>query len=103
MATGIIANHPMPEPQQIQIKATDEVLRGIYANALQISHTKDEVVFDFLSLFPPQGNLVSRVVTSPSHAKQILAALEDNLKKYEAQHGKLTASTAPAQDFGFSK
>lgn len=93
----------MNQPQQIQIKATDEVLRGTYANALQISHTKDEVVFDFLSLFPPQGHLVSRVIASPSHAKQILAALEDNLKKYEAQHGKLTASAAPKQDFGFSK
>lgn len=93
----------MNAPQQIQIKATDDVLRGTYANALQVSHTKDEVVFDFLSIFPPQGHLVSRVIVSPSHAKQILAALEDNLKKYEAQHGKLTATPAPSQDFGFSK
>lgn len=93
----------MTQPQQIQIKASDDVLRGTYANALQISHTKDEVVFDFLSLFPPQGHLVSRVIVSPSHAKQILAALEDNLKKYEAQHGKLTAAVAFKQDFGFSK
>jgi hypothetical protein len=93
----------MADTQQIQIKATDEVLRGTYANALQISHTKDEVVFDFLSLFPPQGNLVSRIVTSPSHAKQILAALTDNLKKYESQFGQVTASTAPTKEFGFTK
>lgn len=93
----------MNSPQQIQIKATDEVLRGTYANALQISHTKDEVVFDFLSIFPPQGHLVSRVLTSPSHAKQILTALEDNLNKYEAQYGKLTVSNTPPQEFGFSK
>lgn len=91
------------QPTQINIKADDVQLRGKYANALQISHTKDEVVFNFLSMFPPQAQLVSRVITSPSHAKQILAALEDNLKKYEAQHGKLTASAAPSQDFGFSK
>ncbi len=94
----------MPQQsQQIQIKAPDEVLRGTYANALQISHTKDEFVFDFLSLFPPQGNLVSRVVTSPAHAKQIVAALADNIKKYEAQFGQLTASEAPVKDFGFTK
>ena len=93
----------MPEPQQIQIKASDDVLRGTYANALQITHTKDEIVFDFLSLFPPQGNLVSRIVTSPAHAKQILAALNDNIKKYEAQFGQLTASEAPKNDFGFTK
>lgn len=92
----------MNQPHQIQIKATDEVLRGAYANALQISHTKDEVVFDFLTLLPPHGQLVSRILTSPSHAKRILAALTDNIKKYEAQHGPLTASAAPAGDFGFS-
>lgn len=92
----------MNQPQQIQIKASDDVLRGIYANALQISHTKDEVIFDFLSIVPPQGHLVSRVLTSPGHAKQILKALEDNLKKYEAQYGKLTPTETPKQDFGFS-
>lgn len=92
----------MAEPQQLQIKVTDETLRGTFANALQISHTKDEVVFDFMSLFPPQPMLVSRIITTPAHAKQILAALNDNLQKYEAQHGPLTASPAPAKEFGFT-
>ncbi len=92
----------MPDqPQQLQIKATDDVLRGTYANALQISHTKDEVIFDFLSIVPPQGQLVSRIITSPSHAKQIVAALSENLKKYEAQFGALTASEPPVKEFGF--
>lgn len=93
----------MTQPQQIQIKADDAVLTGKYANALQISHTKDEVVFDFLSLFPPSGHLVSRIITSPAHAKQILAALTDNLKKYETQFGAVTASAAPTKEFGFTK
>lgn len=93
----------MNQPQQIQIKADDATMKGVYANALQISHTKDEVVFDFMALFPPQGHLVSRVLTSPSHAKQIAAALADNLKKYEAQFGPLTPSVAPTSEFGFSK
>lgn len=91
----------MPE-QQIQLKATDDVLRGQYANAVQISHTKEEVVFDFLSLMPPQGQLVSRVIVSPGHAKRFLAALQDNLGKYEKQFGPLTAEPAPKQDFGFT-
>lgn len=94
----------MEQPsQQIQIKAEDHILRGRYANALQISHTKDEVVFDFLTLFPPQGHLVSRVVTTPAHAKQILAALTENIAKYEKQFGPLTAAEAPKNDFGFTK
>lgn len=97
-----IIDNSMAQEQQIQIKASDDVLRGTYANALQISHTKNEMVFDFLSLFPPQGHLVSRVVTSPEHAKQILAALQENVAKYEKQFGALTAATAPTQEFGFS-
>lgn len=92
----------MAQPQQIQLKATDELLRGVYANALQISHTKDEIIFDFLSFMPPQAQLVSRVITSPAHAKQILGALADNLKKYEAQFGQLQASNPPTGDFGFA-
>ncbi|MBI5467383.1 MAG: DUF3467 domain-containing protein [Candidatus Kerfeldbacteria bacterium] len=91
----------MAQPQQVQIKATDDILRGMYTNALQISHTKDEVIFDFLSFMPPQAQLVSRVVTSPGHAKQILAALTDNLKKYEQQFGRLEATQPPSGDFGF--
>ena len=92
----------MNQPNQIQVKASDEILRGHYANALQISHTKDEVIFDFLSLVPPQGQLVSRVITSPSHAKQILVALTSNIKLYETQYGALTASPVQAKEFGFS-
>ncbi len=88
--------------QQIQLKTTDEALQGRYANAIQISHTKEEVVFDFLSLMPPQGQLVSRVIVSPGHAKRFLVALQDNLGKYEKQFGPLAAEPAPKQDFGFT-
>ena len=90
-----------PAQQQIQVKATDQVLAGVYSNAMQVTHTKDEVVLDFLNIVPPQGQLLSRVITSPSHAKRILAALTDNLKRYEAQFGKIEAAAAPTQDFGF--
>jgi len=93
---------PNQPTNQMQIKASDEILRGVYSNALQISHSRTEVIFDFLSLTPPQGQLVSRVITSPAHAKQILAALGENLKKYESQHGAITAAEAPSGDFGFS-
>lgn len=89
-------------PQQIQVKANDEVLKGSYANIAQISHTKEEVIFDFLNVIPPQGQLVSRVITSPGHAKRIMKALEENIKKYEAQFGPLTVADAPKADFGFS-
>lgn len=92
----------MPPNQTLQIKAHDDILKGAYANMVQISHTKEEVIFDFINVIPPQGQLVSRVVTSPGHAKRILAALQDNIKKYEAGFGPIAPAEGPKGDFGFT-
>ncbi len=77
------------QPQQIQIKASDEDLKGKYANNAQIMHTKEEFVLDFLNIFPPTGTLNSRVILSPSHFKRMIGAMNDNLKKYEDKFGKI--------------
>ncbi len=103
MAALAITGKSMNQPQQqMQIKATDEALRGQYSNAMQVTHTQQEVVLDFFNLLPPQGQLLSRIITSPAHAKQIVTALAENLKKYEQQFGAITAAPAPSSDFGFS-
>jgi hypothetical protein len=92
---------PNPQPQQIQVKITDEVLKGIYANLAQVAHTKEEFVVDFLSMMPPQGIVAARVYMSPSHTKRLAAALLDNVKKYEEQFGKIEEGTATAPEIGF--
>lgn len=96
----------MPQEQkQIQIRASDEVLRGVYANAMQVVHTKEEFMIDFLNLYPHQGLGIvnARVLTSPGHAKRIVAALADNIKKYEAQYGAIETAQEPAEgkEMGF--
>ncbi|MGB0757100.1 MAG: DUF3467 domain-containing protein [Patescibacteria group bacterium] len=77
--------------QQIQIKATDEQLKGGYSNAVQVTHSKEEFVLDFMNIFPWQklGLLIGRILLSPSHAKRLAAALQDNVKRYEEQHGEI--------------
>lgn len=93
----------MEQPQpQLQIKATDQVLAGIYSNAMQVTHTKEDVILDFLFLALPQGQLLSRVITSPGHAKRVLSALTENLKRYEAQFGPIVAASPPPENFGFA-
>ena len=82
------------EATSIQIIAGDEDLKGRYANLMSVSHTGEEFVLDFFSVTPSssgaaRGTLVSRVVTSPPHFKRIVAALADNLHKYEAQFGEI--------------
>jgi hypothetical protein len=88
------------KPQQVQIKATDEKLKGEYSNLAQIMHTKEEFVIDFLNVFPPTGTLNARIIVSPGHFKRMMKAMEENMKKYEANFGKVEESEAP-QGIGF--
>jgi hypothetical protein len=92
----------MNQPQQIQIKATDEKLKGEYSNVMQILHTKEEFVLDFLNIFPPTGTLNSRVILSPGHFKRMVKAMNENLEKYEKQFSKIEESKEPeAKPIGF--
>lgn len=91
------------KPKPIQIKSTDEVLQGVYSNMAQVMHTQEEFVMDFLNVFPPAGTLNSRVIVSPGHMKRIVAALTDNLAKYETQFGVVKPSEAPTTNpIGFT-
>ncbi len=78
-----------PQSNEIQIKAQDSELKGSYSNAVQVTHNKEEFILDFMNIFPWQklGLLISRIILSPSHAKRLAGALQENVKKYEEQHG----------------
>jgi hypothetical protein len=87
--------------QQLQVKVSDETLKGIYANMVQIAHTGEEFVLDFMNIFPPAGVLSARIFVSPAHMKRMIAALQENLKRYEEQYGKVEASPEPDHKYGF--
>lgn len=87
--------------EQIQIKTTDEKVKGEYANLMQVLHTKEEFVLDFLNVFPPTGTLNARIIVSPSHFKRMIAAMGENLKKYEDQFGNVEPSQGPSSKIGF--
>jgi hypothetical protein len=95
-------NQPNPNQKQIQIKISDEVLKGNYANAMQISHTKEEFLLDFMNLYPQNGAGIvnSRVIMSPGHLKRAISAMQENLSKYEEQFGKIEEATSP-EGIGF--
>lgn len=89
------------DQQQIQVKATDEMLQGQYANMVQVGHSGEEFVLDFMNVLPPTGQLVSRVIVSPSHFKRLAAAMQDNLNQYEEQFGTISLAVVPDQKIGF--
>jgi len=81
---------------KIEVQLDPEVLKGVYANVTNIGHTQEEFLLDFLMIQhqpAPFGKLVSRIVVSPAHARRLLSALQDNIRKYEENYGKLEIST----------
>jgi len=91
-----MAEQNNPPQGGMQIKATDEILKGVYANMVQIAHTPEEFVMDFMNIFPPTGILASRIIVSPGHMKRIVAALAENVKRYEQQFGPVKETAAQA-------
>ena len=83
-------------PKGLEVKISDDELKGRYSNLLRISHTREEFVLDFINLLPPQGVVTARFLTSPGHLKRIIRALSANLDQYEKTFG--TISEAPEPD-----
>lgn len=94
---------PQNQSQPLQVKAKDDDLKGAYSNLIQITHMKEEFVFDFFFSAPPQGILINRIVVSPGHAKRIAAALTDAVKKYEEKFGNIVINEEPQNQIGFVK
>ncbi len=85
-------NHDEPQTeQQLQIHMPPEVQRGVYANQMMVAHTQEEFVLDFMLATPPAGVVNARVLVSPSHAKRIVAALQENIARYESMFGEIKA------------
>ena len=84
------------QSMQIQIKAEEATQAGLYSNFARIAHSPEEFTFDFIFVQqnPPYGKLQSRIIVTPSHAKRFLAALEENVKKYESAHGEIRIPSA---------
>lgn len=94
-----------PPKQQVQIKADEKELLGQYSNLVVVHHNAEEFTLNFIYLFPtvPQGKLVASMIVSPTHAKRLMRALEENMARYEAQFGAIREGpeSGPAPNVGF--
>lgn len=75
--------------QQLNIELTEEMADGQYANLAIITHSFAEFVFDFVNVMPnvPKAKVKSRIIMTPHHAKRLMKALVDNVKRFEAANG----------------
>lgn len=76
---------------QLQIELKDEVAQGTYANLAVITHSSSEFILDFIRVMPglPKADVKSRVILTPEHAKRLMRALMDNVRKYESAFGPI--------------
>ena len=85
----------MADEHELHIKIPEDILRGVYANQMVVRHGREEFVIDFINVCPPEGIVNARVIVSPGHLKRMVAALGENLARYEQRFGAVTISEAP--------
>ena len=82
-------------PRKLSVKFSERALAGTYANQMVVRHSREEFVIDFINVCPPEGIVNARVIVSPGHLKRMVAALGENLARYEQRFGAVTVSEAP--------
>ena len=76
---------------QINIELPEEIADGEYSNLAIITHSNQEFVIDFVRLAPgvPKAKVKSRIILTPQHAKRLMMALSENVRKFEQMHGEI--------------
>lgn len=92
-------------PRTVNIEIGDKEWEGVYSNFVIITHSTSEFVLDFARMLPgaQKAKVFSRIIMTPQHAKALLATLEQNVKRFEGEHGeiKLTPNDLTRGPIGF--
>ncbi len=95
-----------PTGQQINIELGEKEGEGIYSNLAIITHSPAEFVIDFTRVLPgvPKAKVHARIIMTAQHAKLLLRALEDNVRKFEMKFGEIKIhGEIPGGGFGFQQ
>jgi len=80
-----------PNNRSINLEISEKAAEGVYSNLVLVAHSPSEFVIDFARILPgpPKGQVHTRIIMTPAHAKSLLAALQDNLSKFERNFGPI--------------
>jgi len=86
----------MNNQQTVNIEIGDKEWEGIYSNFVIITHSNAEFIIDFARMLPgvKKAKVFSRILMTPQSAKALLNTLENNISKYEGEHGKIPLAPA---------
>lgn len=84
---------------QIQIEVPADEMQGRYSNLAVITHGPNDFFLDLILMAPntPKARVQSRVIMTPEAAKQLMIALNENIRKYESNFGEIK-QRAPRSD-----
>lgn len=85
------------DENQLEIELSEQEATGTYSNLVMITHSVSEFILDFIAVMPglPKAKVVKRMVLTPDHAKRLINALNDNVKRYEEQFGDIKIEGSP--------
>ncbi|MGV3766730.1 MAG: DUF3467 domain-containing protein [Chitinophagaceae bacterium] len=88
---SIIMTQQNNQENQINIEISEEMAEGVYVNLAVITHSHAEFVVDFVNVMPgtPKSKVKSRIILTPQHAKRLMKALTDNVKRFESVNGPI--------------
>ena len=97
------AKKPEGQQGQMNVELSEEMAEGVYSNLAIINHSPSEFVVDFIQMMPgiPKAKVKSRIVITPQHAKRLLNALGDNVKRFEQQFGAIQDVEPPQIPLNF--
>jgi hypothetical protein len=81
----------MEQERTVNIEIGNTEWEGIYANFVIITHSNSEFILDFARMLPgaKKAKVFSRIIMTPQNAKALYATLENNINKFEKEHGKI--------------
>jgi uncharacterized protein DUF3467 len=86
-----------PQQIQLQIEIDAATANGVFVNMALVNHTETEFTLDLIYIQPqvPKAMVRARAITTPKHMKRLLAAIQDNITRYEARFGTIDLGDAP--------
>ncbi len=86
-----MAEEQKKETPGVNIEIDEKIAEGIYSNLAIINHSTSEFVVDFINIMPgnPKGKVKSRIILTPQHAKRLVQAMSDNIRKFEKENGEI--------------
>lgn len=74
---------------KLEIQINDDIATGQYINLAVVNHNDSEFVIDCIYVQPqaPKARVLSRLISSPRHAKRLLMVLQNNIDSYEKTYG----------------